>query len=321
MANGAPTAILVAAGGTIASRVRSDGAVAVALSGAEVLARAGLDGTGIEVIDAAHGPSWSLPPAAAEIIARTALAGSERAPVIVTHGTDTLEETAFLTWLLGGSRPIVFTGAMRHDGHPDADGPTNLRGAVGVATAGPVDGPVVHLDHQTHHARWATKTDTTAGDSFRSVGGAGAPPAPPPAGAGLVTAVAELRSHVGVDGGVVGWHLDRGARGIVVQATGSGNVHAALLPGIRRALDQGVPVVVTTRCPTGPVAPVYGGPGGGHELAQLGCIFAADLPTHKARLALWAALGADPDPAAVRGWFATLLGRGLSHLPAEAPLP
>lgn len=297
--------VLVAAGGTIASRRRADGAVAVALSGADLLARAGLDEAGIEVVEAARGPSWSLAPEDMIAIARAALDAAERASVVVTIGTDTLEETAFLTWLLGGSRPIVFTGAMRSDDHPEADGPANLRAAAGVANSGDVDGPVVHLAGQTHHARWVTKTDTTAPDSFRSLGGAGSPGPPPAAGDHLVTAVAEVRSHVGVDAGLIDWHLDRGARGLVIQATGAGNVHRCLVPGIERALAEGVPVVITTRCASGSVSPTYGGRGGGHELAARGCILAGDLSAHKARLALWVALGADP--AAVRRWFAALL--------------
>lgn len=299
--------ILLAAGGTIASRVRADGAVAVALSGAELVARAGVDPARIEVVDAARGPSWSLTAEAMAGLARRAVAASDRAPVVVTHGTDTLEETAFLTWLLAGSRPVVFTGAMRHDDHPEADGPANLREALALAGSGGVDGPVVRLGGATHHARWATKTDTSAGDAFRSVGGSGVPPAPPSAADRLVTAVAEVRSHVGVDGGVIGWHLDAGARGIVVEATGAGNVHGDLVGGIRRALGEGVPVVVTTRCATGPVSPTYGGPGGGHEVAALGCILGGDLTPHKARLALWVALGQASDLDDVRRWFAALL--------------
>ncbi|HET7488850.1 MAG TPA: asparaginase domain-containing protein [Acidimicrobiales bacterium] len=299
--------VLIAAGGTIASRPRPDGAVAVALSGADLVARAGLDPAAVELVDMARGPSWSLAADDMAAIARAAVERSGRAPVVVTHGTDTLEETAFLAWLLGGTRPVAFTGAMRHDAHPEPDGPANLRAAVALAEAG-VDGPVVHLAGESHHARWATKTDTTAVTSFRSVGGSGVPAPPPPAGGRLVTAVAEVRSHVGVDAGVVDWHLDRGARGVVVQGTGTGNVHGGLVPGIERALAAGVPVVVASRCATGAVAPVYGGPGGLHELAALGCIPAGDLPAHKARLALWVALGADDRPEAVRAWFAALLG-------------
>jgi len=232
---------------------------------------------------------------------------------VVVQGTDTIEETAFLAWLLGGATaarrsPIVFTGAMRNAADPDTDGPANLAAAVALAAGGPLDGggPVVHLGGATHHARWATKTDTGAVDSFRSPGAR--PVAdPPPHGAGFEGRVAQVPSHTGVDGDLVAWHLGRGARGVVVEGTGAGNVHADLMPGIEAAVGAGVPVVVTSRCWTGAVSPTYGRPGGGHHLADLGCIGGGDLPTHKARLALGVALGADPGPDAVRAWFGELL--------------
>ena len=134
------------------------------------------------------------------------------------------------------------------------------------------------------------------------------PPSPPPCGDDVVTAVAQVQAHAGVDPGVIEWHLERGARGVVVQGTGAGNVHGSLVPGIEAAVAAGVPVVVTSRCATGSVSPTYGGPGGGRHLADLGCIGGDDLPAHKARLALWVALGRDPDLNAVRSWFAELVG-------------
>ena len=305
--------LLVACGGTIASRPRSDGpGVAVALSGAELLDALGI--TGVDVADELHGPSWSLDPAAVVRIARTIVASASSGDhdgVVVTHGTDTIEETLYLTWLLGGAAasrrcPIVFTGAMRHDGHPESDGGANLGDAVALAAAGGIDGPVLRFGGQTHHARWVTKTDTSALDTFRSVGaGAPAPPSPPPPhGDDVELRVAQVHSHAGVDPGLVDWHLERGVRGLVVEGTGSGNVHRDLVPGIEAAVAGGVPVVVTSRCWTGAVAPVYGGPGGGAELAALGCIAGRDLPTHKARWSLAVALGAGGGADAVRSWFA-----------------
>ncbi len=301
--------LLVACGGTIASRPRPDGSgVAVALTGAELLEATGLDRADVDVVEAGHGPSWSFGPEAVSSIARTvvaAAASGEHDGVVVTHGTDTLEETLFLTWLLGGAAasersPIVFTGAMRHDDHPDADGPANLRDAVALATAGVgvAPGPVLAFGGETHHARFATKTDTSALDTFRSVG-AGAT-TPPRHGGRVVDGVAQVPSHTGADAALLGWHLDRGVPGIVVEGTGAGNAHGGLVAGIERAVAAGAPVVVTTRCWTGAVSPIYGGPGGGAELAELSCIGAGDLPTHKARLALSVALGRDPDPDAVR---------------------
>jgi L-asparaginase len=305
--------LLVATGGTIASRP-TDAGVTVALDGKTLLERAGiLDG--VEVVEAGHGPSWSFESAAVEAIARTAVASAtsgEHEGVVVTHGTDTIEETLFLTWLLGGAAasertPIVFTGAMRNDGDPGTDGPANLRDAVALASAGALPGPVLRVGGVTHHARWVTKTDSSALDTFRSPGASPTPPTPPPHGETIDGHVVQVPSHTGVDDALLDWHLDRGARGIVVEGTGAGNVSGALVDGIERAIAAGVPVVVTSRCWTGAVAPVYGGRGGGWSLATAGVIGGGDLPTHKARLALAVALGVDSGIDAVRTWFDELL--------------
>jgi L-asparaginase len=109
-----------------------------------------------------------------------------------------------------------------------------------------------------------------------------------------------------MDGEIVDWHVARGARGLVIEGTGAGNVSGALLPGIERAISSGVAVVVATRCLTGGTAPTYGGPGGGHTLAAMGVIGAAELTASKARLALAVALGVDPSLDAVRAWFEVL---------------
>jgi L-asparaginase len=307
--------LLIACGGTIASR-SSPAGVSVSLSGEELLAAAGLDG--VDVVDAARGPSWSFDAAAVEGIARTvvaAAASGDHDGVVVTHGTDTVEETSFLTWLLGGAAasercPIVFTAAMHHADHDSPDGPRNLREAVALAETGTGGrpGPVLRIDGSTHHARWVTKTDTSSLDTFRSPGASATPPSPPPHGDRVEPAVAQVHAHTGVAEGLVDWHLDRGVRGLVVEGTGAGNVNGALVGGVERAVAGGVPVVLTSRCWTGSVSPTYGGPGGGASLAALGCIGGGDLPTHKARLALSVALGVDPDPDAARAWFRALVG-------------
>lgn len=307
--------LLVATGGTIASRP-TDAGVTVALDGPALLERAGIS-SGVEVLEAGRGPSWSFDPAGVEHIARTVVtraASGEHDGIVVTHGTDTVEETMFLAWLLGGAAasersPIVFTAAMRNDGDADPDGPVNLRDAIALAGAGPVPGPVLRFGGRTSHARWVTKTDTSAVDTFRAPGAPEGPPAPPPAHGGSVEPrVLQVQSHTGVDADVLGWHLERGARGLVVEGTGAGNVEGDLVDGIEAAVAAGVPVVVTSRCWTGSVAPIYGGRGGGRHLADLGVISGGDLPTHKARLALSVALGVDPGLSAVRAWFAGLLG-------------
>ena len=101
---------------------------------------------------------------------------------------------------------------------------------------------------------------------------------------------------------LIDWHLSRGVRGIVIEGSGAGNVNGALVPGIEHARHMDIPVVVTSRCLTGVVAPIYGGPGGGHTIAALGVIGGGDLNARKARLALGVGLALGPD-VALRDWF------------------
>jgi L-asparaginase len=160
------------------------------------------------------------------------------------------------------------------------------------------------VNGEIHEARWVTKTDAQRTDTFKSFGTR--PYRRPPNAGAADPSVAVLRSYGGMDGDIVDWHLDRGIHGLVLDGTGAGNVNSALVPGIERAIAAGVPVVVTTRCLTGDVVPIYGGPGGGHTLAELGVIGAAELNAAKARLALAVALSVDPSLDAVRSWFEVL---------------
>lgn len=305
------TIVLLATGGTIASRPQADGGVAVALSGSELLATLdGIDVSDVRVVDVTQGPSWSFDLTTMESIAtaaRDALESRDASGVVVTHGTDAVEETLWLTDLLCSEAvtrgPVVFTAAMRNAGQPDADGPHNLRDALAVARRSR-RGVVLAINGEVHEPRWVTKTDTNSLDTFRSFGVR--PYTRPPTSGHIEPRVEVLRSYGGVDGAIVDWHLDRGARGLVIEGTGAGNVVGSLVPGIERALEAEVPVVVTTRCLTGDVAPIYGGPGGGHMLSELGVIGGHELSAAKARVALSVAMGVDPAVEAVRSWFEVL---------------
>jgi L-asparaginase len=202
--------------------------------------------------------------------------------------------------------PIVFTASMRNAGEPDADGPSNLRDALALAHSKEAvgRGALLCVNGEIHEARWVTKTDSQRTDTFKSFGTR--PYTRPPNAGAADPNVAVIRSYGGVEGAIVDWHLDRGARGLVLEGTGAGNVSGALLPGVERALAGGVPVAVATRCLTGAIAPIYGGPGGGHTLAGLGVTGAAELSAAKARLALAVALAVDPSVDAVRSWFEVL---------------
>jgi L-asparaginase len=306
--------LLLATGGTIASQKQPDGGVAVALMGADLLTSVSPVYTSdVEVVDVTHGPSWNFDIETMASIARQArdaLVDGRASGVVVTHGTDAVEETLWLTDLLAfdatARGPIVFTASMRNAGEEGADGPSNLRDALALAHSkeGIGRGALLCVNGEIHEARWVTKTDTQRTDTFKSFG---ARPYPrPPTNGAIEPAVVVIRSYGGMDGDIVDWHLSRGARGLVIEGTGAGNVSGALLPGIERALSAGVPVVVASRCLTGEVTPTYGGEGGGHTLAAMGVIGAAELSAAKARLALAVAMGNDPSVGAVRSWFEVL---------------
>ena len=126
----AVSVLLLATGGTIASQPRAgDGAVTASLKGADLLASTGVDASAVDVVDIAHGPSWNFEPEfQAEVAwtARQALVDGRASGVVVTHGTDTVEETLWLTELLAREAtvagPIVFTAAMRHAAETAAEG-------------------------------------------------------------------------------------------------------------------------------------------------------------------------------------------------------
>lgn len=315
-------------GGTIASCVDASGMVVPAIDGESLLAAVpGLDELGaVEVVEIDRVNSWNVTPAMMVRIAeaaRTALLNDGARGVVVTHGTDTLEETLYLVDLLAGDATthggVTFTGAMRPASDLCVDGPRNLLHAATVALHPDARGRgvLLCLNDEIHAARWATKTDTTNVSTFRSppAGPVGtierggprfvldSPPRPPRGGT-VDLEVALVKVFTGMDDALLRWVVDRGAHGLVIEGTGSGNVPGSVVGGIKHAIGRGVPVVLTSRCWTGRTVPIYGGPGGGQMLDELGVIRAGDLPSHKARLALMVALGLSRDRETVRAWFA-----------------
>lgn len=317
---------LVATGGTIASTRGPDGTVTATRSGNDLL---GLlpSRQDVRVLDLPVPGSWNM---SGEHALRVALAvrdalrsGSEG--VVVTHGTDVLEETAFLTELVAGTDAergaIVFTAAMRHGSEFGSDGPRNLddalRAAAEPGAAG--RGPLVCLNGELHHARWVVKTHATGLCAFESPGrspvgsvdehrirfsaASPTPPPEPPDEPHLDLHVPIVPSHWDSDPELVAWHLERGAAGLVIEAGGAGNVNAGLLRGIDLAMARGIPVVVATRCLMGQVTPVYGGDGGFATLHRNGAVASGGLTAGKARLALQLALGGGADVHTVRSYF------------------
>jgi L-asparaginase len=238
---------------------------------------------------------------------------------VITHGTDTLEETAFLLDLtLDGDKPVVFCGAMRTVSEPGWDGPANLLAAVRTAVdpqaAG--RGVLIAVGEEIHAAAEATKWHTQSLAAFRSAHG----PLgvverghvlfqrPPFRRARLPARhlVSEVDLHTmatGVDDALLRASVARGARGLVLAATGCGNVPPSVLPGLRAALASRIPVVMVSRCAEGRVVAAYGYEGGGKMLRELGVIFGQDLPGAKARIKLMVALGVTSELETIRAWF------------------
>ncbi|MGH9886735.1 MAG: asparaginase [bacterium] len=312
-------------GGTISMRIDpGTGAAVPALSGEEIVSRV----TGLKkearltLEDYARLPGphvtpqwmWTLRERVALLLARPAIAG-----VVITHGTDTLEETAYLLDLtLDSAKPVVMCGAMRTVSEPGWDGPANIMTAVRAAVHPESGGRgvLVAVGEEIHAAAEVKKWHTQALDAFRSPHGSlggldrgqvvfHRPPfrAQPLAPRKLVPEVDLHTMATGVDDGLIRASLARGARGLVLEATGCGNIPPATLPGVKAALAARVPVVLVSRCAEGRVSPAYGYEGGGQMLRELGVVFAPDLPGPKARIKLMVALGVTTDREKLRAIF------------------
>jgi L-asparaginase len=226
--------------------------------------------------------------------------------VVVTHGTDTIEETAYaLALMLPRDRPVVITGAMRNPTVPGTDGPANLLAACAVAVSPEAAGlgPVVVLNDELHAARFAQKVHTTRVSTISSLG------------AGPLGEVVERRVHVwfrpayedylglpdSLDGTAVELvriaadpaeaqlraAVDRRPAGLVVEGTGGGHLPSRLLPTLGDAVAAGITVVIASRCASGRnLESTYGFPGGEIDLVRRGALPAGLLSGHKARLRL-----------------------------------
>ena len=302
-------------GGTISMRVdpQTGGAIP-ALSGEEIIAQVpGLSEIAdFEIINFARLPGPHMTPPkmlelARDVAAR--LADERIAGAVVTHGTDTLEETAYLLDLvLNEEKPVAFVGAMRNSSELSWDGPGNLRSAVRVAADLEVRGlgVMVVMGDQLLAAAEATKTHTEATDTFQSrdFGPLGIVDKDrvivarrPARREQIATRSLEERIEIiklaaGSDGRFINFALDDGARGLVIEGLGRGNVPVAALPAIGRAINARVIVVITSRCPRGRVLDTYAYEGAGKQLKRMGAILGGMLPSHKARIKLMVMLGA-----------------------------
>lgn len=229
--------------------------------------------------------------------------------IVITHGTDTIEETAYLLdRSLPPEVPVVITGAMRNSSELSWDGPANLLAATRVAASPEARGRgvMVAMDERMVQGAEVVKTHTEEAGTFRSPnwGPLGivdkgrvlfyreSRRKPPLSPAEPALPVDLIKIVAGADARLIEASLESGARGIVLEALGRGNVPPAVMPGVRRWTEAGRPVVVTSRSLRGRVLDTYAYPGGGHGLRELGAIFADHLTGQQARIELILALGA-----------------------------
>jgi L-asparaginase len=312
-----PLVVVLATGGTISSR-RTQGALVAADDASAVLADIEFgEGITVEAHDVLRIGSYRMSLADMRVVAETVARQLDRDDVdgvVITHGTDTLEETAILLDLLhADSRPVVLTGAQRAADIADSDGPRNLRDAVAVA-ADPTardHGVLVVFNESVLAARGVRKSHTVDLAAFSNPAGTvgvvydGAAkmhnvPARPPAlrapGADFdAVRVDIVATYPGGDDRLLRAAVQAGARGIVLAGTGIGNAPPGVAQSVAEIVSAGVAVALSTRVAAGPVLPVYGD-GGGSDLVSAGAIPVA-LPASQARiaLALLVSSGRSPD--------------------------
>jgi len=240
--------------------------------------------------------------------------------IIVTHGTDTLEETAYLLDLtIKTEIPIVVIGSMKNSSEPDWDGPRNLIDAINVCLNPNAKniGVLVCLNGEINAASEVTKTFTEEIDSFHSLD----------FGAlgfvqngrvifnrlprkletiitnKIITNVDLLTVYAGMNEKFFKFSTDSSVDGIVVEALGVGNVPPLAFEGIKYAIEKNIPVVLVSRCPAGETDNIYSYPGAGKWLNEIGVIFTDFLNGQKARIKLMLALGVTSDNKQLKEMF------------------
>ncbi|MBS9338210.1 asparaginase [Fructobacillus sp. M2-14] len=292
-------------GGTISMHVAEDGDVEMGANNPLNDANVGLNDVNLTVENIFNVPSEHIKPSHMLMLyKRLKNADQDYDGVVITHGTDTLEETSFfLDKTLGLDIPVVMTGAMRSSNELGSDGLYNfqiaLRTAMDDQSRG--RGVMVVLNDEIHAARFVTKTHATNVATFAS---------PISGPMGMITKnqiiyfynlpgtmvypmeqvekkIPVMKAYAGMDGQILSLfanseHVD----GIIIEALGAGNLGEDAARGVQELLDADIPVVIVSRSFNGIAEPVYDYLGGGIQLEKSGAIFARAVNGQKARLKL-----------------------------------
>jgi L-asparaginase len=320
-----PKVCILFTGGTISMTVDEKiGAAIPSLSGEQILSKvANIDKLAdIEIINFSEipGPHMTIKKLLElKKMVKQHLDREDITGVIITHGTDTLEETAyFLDLTINHTKPIVVVGAMRSSSELGYDGSSNLAAAVCSAISPKAygKGVLVVLNNEVHIAAEVTKTNTLSLNTFQS----------PYGPLGIIDTndlivyrrpayrqyidtdqverrVDLIKAVLDMDDRFIRLAVDGDAKGIVIEALGRGNLPLDMLKGVKYALSKGVVVVIVSRCNSGRVFESYGYEGGGKELSDLGAIMGGEMRGPKARIKLMLALGKTNDVSKIKEIF------------------
>ncbi len=324
--------VVITTGGTIAMKYdAAAGGLVPAVSGEDLLeAVPALKNVAqIEVREYANVPSGHMTPAMMLEVAALAdeyAAQPEVSGIVVTHGTDTMEETAYvLSLACRTNKPVCITGAMRGASDMGYDGLANILAAVKTAACAEAAGrgALLVFNDEIHAAAEVTKTHTVSCSTFAS-------PHWGPVGYvyydGVVFRrrsenlekiitdkiadnVELLQVYAGMDEFFFRCAADKPVRGLVVEAVGCGNVPPAVMRGIEYVRSKNIPVVLASRVHSGRVVPVYSYLGSAGSMSGFNLLYAGELTGPKARLKLMLALGKTQDEAALKQYFTEAIGK------------
>ena len=277
----------------------------------------------IEIINFANLPSPHITPEMMmklSMLVKDTINRDDITGIVVSHGTDTLEETAYLLDLtVDSEKPIIVVGAMRNSSELGYDGSSNLSAAICTAISKNAKnkGVLVVMNNEVNAANEVTKTNTLSLDTFKS-------PEFGPLGVvdndevifyrdivarqhintnKIENKVGLIKCGPGMESDIFDFYISNGYKGLVIESLGRGNIPPTMIEGIENSINKGIPIVMVSRCPTGRVLDTYGYEGGGKHLRELGVIFGKNLPGQKARIKLMLILSLTKDIDIIKSIF------------------